>query len=81
MSEDDLITFLQLEYGRVGADTHLTPREVIRDFVELLDILYQTPSLSIEDVLGTGQLPSQTAAAGTDDASGSTASMFAEFDI
>ena len=81
VSEDDLITFLQLEYGRVGADTHLTPREVIRDFVELLDILYQTPSLSIEDVLGTGQLPSQTAAAGTDDASGSTASMFAEFDI
>jgi hypothetical protein len=53
MSEDDLITFLQLEYGRVGADTHLTPREVIRDFIELLDILYQTPGLSIEQILGS----------------------------
>ena len=43
--------FLQIEYGRVGADTHLTPREVIRDFVELLDILYQNPGTSMESVL------------------------------
>ncbi|MBR3235170.1 MAG: ATP-binding protein [Atopobiaceae bacterium] len=75
ISEDDLVTFLQLEFGRVGADTHLTPREVIRDFVELLDILYQTPSLTVEQVLGTQQLPSQTQDAGQMD------SAFAEFEI
>ena len=57
ITEDDLVTFLQLEFDRVGADTHLTPREVIRDFVELLDILYQTEGLTIEQVLGLQQLP------------------------
>lgn len=52
IGQDDLIAFLQAEFGRVGADTHLTPREVIRDFVELLDILYQNPRLGVEELLG-----------------------------
>lgn len=43
LTQADLVQFLQLEFGRVGADTGLTPREVIRDFIELLDILYQNP--------------------------------------
>lgn len=51
LSEDDLISFLQIEFGRVGSDSHLTPREVIRDFVELLDIVYQNPSVSISTLL------------------------------
>ena len=48
-----LVSFLQAEFGRVGADTHLTPREVIRDFVELLDILYQNPQASMDELLGS----------------------------
>ena len=51
LSEDDLISFLQIEFGRVGSDSHLTPREVIRDFIELLDIVYQNPSVSISTLL------------------------------
>lgn len=51
LSEDDLISFLQIEFGRVGSDSHLTPREVIRDFIELLDIVYQNPSISISTLL------------------------------
>lgn len=43
VSTDDLVSFLKLEYGRIGADQNLTPREVIRDFIELLDLLYQNP--------------------------------------
>src|SRR5699024_6709380 len=27
----DLVRFIQLEYGRIGADQNITPREVIRD--------------------------------------------------
>jgi hypothetical protein len=53
ITQDDLVTFLQVEYGRVGADTHLTPREVIRDFVEMLDILAQNPQLKLSDLLGS----------------------------
>lgn len=51
LSEDDLVSFLQIEFGRVGSDSHLTPREVIRDFIELLDIVYQNPSVSISTLL------------------------------
>lgn len=54
LSEDDLISFLQIEFGRVGSDSHLTPREVIRDFIELLDIVYQNPGVSISTLLGSG---------------------------
>ncbi|HIY50336.1 MAG TPA: ATP-binding protein, partial [Candidatus Olsenella avicola] len=43
LTEAQLVSFLQVEFGRVGADTHLTPREVIRDFIELLDIVCQNP--------------------------------------
>ncbi len=56
LGEQDLVTFLQLEYGRVGAESHLTPREVIRDFVEMLDILYQNPSLGVAELLGSNAL-------------------------
>ncbi|MDO5119276.1 MAG: ATP-binding protein [Coriobacteriales bacterium] len=56
LGEQDLVTFLQLEYGRVGSDTHLTPREVIRDFIEMLDILYQNPQLTVPELLGSDAL-------------------------
>lgn len=51
LAVDDLVNFLKIEFGRVGADTHLTPREVIRDFIELLDIMYQNPDANMADLL------------------------------
>lgn len=53
LTEDDLVSFLQIEFGRVGSDSHLTPREVIRDFIELLDIVYQNPDASVSPLLGS----------------------------
>lgn len=53
LTEDDLVFFLQIEFGRVGSDSHLTPREVIRDFIELLDIVYQNPDASVSSLLGS----------------------------
>lgn len=51
LDEGDLADFLKIEFGRVGADTHLTPREVIRDFIELLDIMCQNPDVTLKDLL------------------------------
>lgn len=62
ISQEELIAFLQAEFGRVGASTHLTPREVIRDFVELLDILFQNPQLDAADLLGSEQFQTPVAA-------------------
>lgn len=52
LSHDDLLYFLTVEYNRVGAETHITPREIIRDFIELINILHQNPNKSIPEILG-----------------------------
>ena len=33
LTHEDLVYFLTVEYNRVGAETHITPREIIRDFI------------------------------------------------
>ncbi len=54
LTEDDLIAFIQTEFSRIGADTAITPREVIRDFIELLNIIYQNPAINAKELLSSG---------------------------
>ena len=82
LTENDLVDFLKIEFGRVGADTHLTPREVIRDFIELLDILCQNPDANVAELLqsvGGDALAPAAATGDTGTASGDR--NFAEFTI
>lgn len=51
LTDEDRIFFIKAEYGRIGAETNITPREVIRDFIELLDISYQNPGVSVGDIM------------------------------
>ena len=51
IEHEDLIHFLQVEYNRIGAQSHITPREIIRDFIELLNILLQNPETSVAEIL------------------------------
>ena len=51
LGTDDLAAFIETEYSRIGADEHITPREVIRDFIELLDLLYQHPEQTLAGLL------------------------------
>ncbi|MDE7241821.1 ATP-binding protein [Desulfovibrio sp.] len=53
IGQEDLVAFIEIEYGRVGADEHITPREIIRDFIEVLDILYQNPKIKVRELLGS----------------------------
>jgi len=53
LTHEDLMYFLTVEYNRVGAETHITPREIIRDFIELINILHQNPQKSVADILGS----------------------------
>lgn len=55
ITDDDLAKFIKIEYARIGADTNITPREVIRDFIEMLDIVWQNPGTTIEDLLNSDQ--------------------------
>lgn len=53
LTHEDLVGFLETEYNRVGASSHITPREMIRDYIELMNILMQNPEKSVEEVIGT----------------------------
>ena len=73
VTHGDLMSFLNAEYNRVGAETHITPREIIRDFIELLDILLQNPGSTVTTVLSSGGfVPSKGTA---------EADAFTEFEI
>lgn len=74
ITQDELVSFVKIELGRIGADKSITPREVIRDLIELLNILYQNPSMSVARLLG-GQM--QFATAQEDDSD----EEFAEFEL
>ena len=90
ITTEDLVRFLQIEFGRVGADSHLTPREVIRDFIELLDIMFQNPGADVAELLQSDTFsravtaPAAGSADGGDaagSASGDVDPAFAEFTI
>ena len=81
LGTEDLVRFLEIEFGRVGADTHLTPREVIRDFIELLDILCQNPEMGMEELLGSDQFATATSGGASGEAEQPGQRSFAEFKI
>ncbi len=53
IGQEELVDFIKIEYGRVGADVNITPREIIRDFIELLDIVYQNPGSTVASILSS----------------------------
>ena len=77
LGTQELADFIKLEYGRIGADENITPREVIRDFIELLDLLYQNPALSMTALMESDEFSYAKSEAVSDQAEES----FAEFEI
>ena len=75
LTQEELVRFLTIEYNRVGADTHITPREIIRDFIELLNILLQNPGRRVEEILGGEEFLAPAAPDGGNDGA------FAEFSL
>lgn len=53
VTSKDLEQFVKIEYSRLGAGTKITPREIIRDFIEILDITYQNQNIKIGDLLNS----------------------------
>ncbi|MDD6062890.1 MAG: ATP-binding protein [Oscillospiraceae bacterium] len=76
LTQQDLIDFVQIEFGRIGTDSHITPREVIRDFIELLNIMHQNPSLQVRELLRSEDFSFAPTAAQEN-----TDKEFAEFEI
>ena len=76
LCEEDYITFIKTEFSRIGADKAITPREVIRDFIELLNIIYQNPDIDVKELLSSGDFGFSTPTE-----SAEISEEFAEFEI
>lgn len=76
LCEEDYITFIKTEFSRIGADKAITPREVIRDFIELLNIIYQNPDINVKELLSSGDFGFSVP-----DDSAEISEEFAEFEI
>ncbi|MBR3244595.1 MAG: ATP-binding protein [Parasporobacterium sp.] len=75
VTQQDMVDFIKIEFGRIGADSHITPREVTRDFIEVLDIVMQNPNIKVAELLGSDQF-----AYAKDEINGAeTSEEFAEF--
>lgn len=51
IAEPEIITYMEGQLNRPGADEFLTPRAVIKDFIEILDLKRQNPDQEIIDIL------------------------------
>ncbi len=52
LTQEQMAYFLQLCLDRAGADSMITPREMLRDYMTVLNILMQNPTVSFEEVVG-----------------------------
>lgn len=48
----DRLKFLNICLSRAGADSMITPREMLRDYMTVLNILMQNPEAEFDDVVG-----------------------------
>jgi len=61
VSDEQIIAFLKVALGRMGADEMITPREITRDFLNILDLLYSDPNTDFDHIIGfQKETPSKT---------------------
>ena len=77
VTQQDMVDFIEIEFGRIGADTRITPREVIRDFIEVLDIVYQNPGVKVRALLDSDTFTYAQNAVNEE----ATEQQFAEFEL
>lgn len=53
ISDEEQINFLQICLSRAGADSMITPREMLRDYMTVLNILMQNPEATFGEVVGS----------------------------
>jgi hypothetical protein len=52
VSDAEIIRFIQVEYSRPGAEENITTRDVVRNFIGALNMLYQNPAYDRTIIFG-----------------------------
>lgn len=79
LSAEDLTAFLNTVVSRLGADQLLTPREITRDFLGLLNILHQNPDVTFDTLVKEQGFAVKSAEKNPEQVE--EEDLFAEFDI
>ncbi len=53
ITEEQMVQFLQICLDRAGADSMITPREMLRDYMTVLNVLMQNPEATFEQIIGS----------------------------
>jgi hypothetical protein len=53
ISEEDKVKFLEICLSRAGADSMITPREMLRDYMTVLNILMQNEGVAFDDIVAS----------------------------
>ena len=77
----ELTAFLNTVVSRLGADQLLTPREITRDFLGMLNILQQNADVSFDTLVNEQGYTVKSASADPEQITGESDTLFAEFDI
>ena len=65
LTDEDIASFLKCSLDRVGSDLMITPREILRDYMTILNILLQNPDIGVADIMSkreqqVSKIPEQT---------------------
>lgn len=67
VADEQLKGFMEESLHRVGAERFSTPREIIRDFITVLNLIQQNPGLKFDDVVHGGDFKPSEAPAEPDE--------------
>lgn len=78
LTSEELLKFIEKSMTKIGANELLTPREITRDFMGLLNILQQNHNMKFTDIISSNEFKIKSLEVNPDDLNDD---LFAEFDI
>ncbi|MBR5296083.1 MAG: ATP-binding protein [Clostridia bacterium] len=67
VSDEDIIAFLNVALEKMGANEMITPREITRDFLKILDILFTEKETDFSSLIGKSQYEAKETSDENDD--------------
>lgn len=82
ITEDEMVRFLEISLARAGAEQLITPREMLRDYMTVLNILMQNENVTFEQIVNASSEQNVDTDTNKDNASvGDAREMYSAADI
>lgn len=60
IGDEEISSFLKVAFGKMGANEMITPREITRDFLNILDIMFTDADAKFYDLIGKTEFVSES---------------------